>query len=58
MGVAPPPPPEERDIEDLSDKELRNYIKQQSGVAAPPNAGRDWLVERATQIANGITEAA
>jgi hypothetical protein len=58
MVAAPPAPTEERNIDELSDKELRDYIKQQSGVSAPPNAKRDWLIERATQIANGMTEAA
>ena len=45
------PEPQERAVEELSDDELKAYIKNNTGVGVRGNVSRETLVQRATEIA-------
>lgn len=55
---APEPEPEEKAIEDLSNEELKAYIKRETGSPVLGNPSRETLIERATAIATTAEEAA
>lgn len=48
----------DKSIEDCTDDELRDFIKTESGKAAPHNAGRAALLARATELATKEPAAA
>jgi hypothetical protein len=48
----------DKSIEDCTDEELREFIKKESGKAAPHNAGRAALLARATELATADEKAA
>lgn len=45
------PADDERNIEDLSDQELKTYIKRETGESVKGNPSRDTLLSRVTEIA-------
>lgn len=50
--------PEPRALDDLSDDELKAYIKRETGEGIRGTPSRDTLLQRAALIAQGETEAA
>lgn len=50
-AASEPTEPEARSIDDLSDAELKAYIKEQSGEPVRGNPSRETLIARATELA-------